>query len=123
MRIRGAGGRHHPLWDLSSRNGITSSSAAANPAKYALGYAEASDALGLSGADTADFQGQAADATSALVRLTVYGDANLDGVVNFIDLVKLAQNYNGPGEKSWGQGDFNFDGTVDFVDLVKLAQN
>jgi hypothetical protein len=104
-------------------NGITSSSAAANPAKYALGYAEASDALGLSGANTADFQGQTADATSALVRLTVYGDANLDGVVNFIDLVKLAQNYNGPGEKSWGQGDFNFDGTVDFVDLVKLAQN
>jgi len=52
------------------------------------------------------------------------GDANLDGVVDFNDLVKLAQSYNTKG-KSWFNGDFTYDpeGTVDFNDLVQLAQN
>jgi len=52
------------------------------------------------------------------------GDANLDGVVDFNDLVKLAQSYNTKG-KDWFHGDFTYDldGTVDFNDLVQLAQN
>ena len=49
------------------------------------------------------------------------GDANRDGVVDFNDLVKLAQNYNTTG-KTWGDGDFTGDGNVDFNDLVVLAQ-
>jgi len=51
------------------------------------------------------------------------GDANLDGTVDFNDLVKLAQNYNTSGGKTWFNGDFNYDGNVDFNDLVLLAQN
>jgi hypothetical protein len=50
------------------------------------------------------------------------GDANLDGVVDFNDLVKLAQSYNTTG-KTWFSGDFTYDGKVDFDDLVQLAQN
>jgi hypothetical protein len=50
------------------------------------------------------------------------GDANLDGVVDFNDLVKLAQSYNTSG-KTWFSGDFTYDGAVDFNDLVLLAQN
>jgi hypothetical protein len=50
------------------------------------------------------------------------GDANLDGVVGFPDLVKVAQNYGGTG-KTWLDGDFNFDGTVGFADLVTVAQH
>jgi hypothetical protein len=50
------------------------------------------------------------------------GDANLDGVVDFNDLVKLAQSYNTSG-KTWFSGDFTYDGRVDFNDLVVLAQN
>jgi hypothetical protein len=50
------------------------------------------------------------------------GDANLDGVVDFNDLVALAQSYNTSG-KTWFHGDFTYDGTVDFNDLVQLAQN
>jgi hypothetical protein len=42
--------------------------------------------------------------------------------VDFLDLVRLAQNYNAAG-KFWPQGDFNYDGVVGFEDLVKLAQN
>jgi hypothetical protein len=57
-----------------------------------------------------------------LIRHTKYGDATLDGVVDFNDLVKLAQNYNASGQH-WYQGDFTYDGMVDFNDLVKLAQN
>jgi hypothetical protein len=50
------------------------------------------------------------------------GDANLDGTVDFNDLVKLAQSYNTSG-KTWFSGDFTYDGNVDFNDLVVLAQH
>jgi hypothetical protein len=53
---------------------------------------------------------------------TLVGDANYDHVVDFNDLVILAQNYNTTG-KTWSQGDFNGDGSVDFNDLVLLAQH
>jgi hypothetical protein len=51
------------------------------------------------------------------------GDANRDRVVDFNDLVALAQHYNAPSGESWATGDFNADGAVDFNDLVSLAQN
>ena len=50
------------------------------------------------------------------------GDVNLDGAVNFADLLTLAQNY-GATNAVWEQGDFNHDGKVDFADLLILAQN
>jgi hypothetical protein len=50
------------------------------------------------------------------------GDANRDRVVDFNDLVRLAQNYN-TAASTYGQADFNFDGLVDFNDLVILAQH
>jgi len=91
-------------------------------ATRALGYAEASEALG---ADGGMFGGEGVDGSAVLVRYTLAGDANLDGVVDFNDLVKLAQNYNTSpaGASTWYRGDFNYDGSVDFNDLVKLAQN
>jgi hypothetical protein len=59
-----------------------------------------------------------------LVRYTLAGDATLDGVVDFKDLVQLAQNYNtADGNQVWYAGDFTYDGNVNFADLVKLAQN
>ena len=61
-------------------------------------------------------------ANVALVQPARYGDANLDGRVNFTDLLKLAQNY-GQTNASWTQGDFDYDTSVDFSDLLKLAQN
>lgn len=50
------------------------------------------------------------------------GDANLDGKVDFNDLLTLAQNYGGTG-LLWQNGDFTADGNVDFNDLLVLAQN
>jgi hypothetical protein len=51
------------------------------------------------------------------------GDANADRSVDFNDLVKLAQNYNTTGGKTYADGDFTGDGNVDFNDLVILAQH
>jgi hypothetical protein len=68
----------------------------------------------------------AGDADTLVTKIlgTIDGDANLDGAVDFNDLVKLAQNYNAAtGDESWADGDFDHDGNVDFGDLVKLAQN
>jgi hypothetical protein len=98
--------------------GITSSTAAGN-AKGAVGYADTSS---LTGPIPAIFG--TVDATAVLVRYTYNGDANLDGTVEFKDLVRLAQNYdaNGSGKK-WSDGDFNYNGVVEFGDLVLLAQN
>ncbi len=51
------------------------------------------------------------------------GDANRDRVVNFDDLLILAQNYGQSG-RTFSQGNFNYsaDGLVDFSDLLLLAQ-
>lgn len=64
----------------------------------------------------------AVDSTSILLRTTYFGDTDLNGIVNFDDLLKLAQAYSLSG-KSWVDGDSNYDGTVNFDDLLKLAQN
>jgi len=105
-------------------NGIVSSTAAANASVMGIGYGEASAlSAGLGGV----FGSETVDNTSVLVRYTKLGDATLDGVVDFNDLVKLAQNYNttvaGATDAWWTSGDFNYDGVVDFNDLVRVAQN
>jgi hypothetical protein len=100
------------------------SSAAQSDARLAVGYAKAGDLFQGHGGT---FLGQSVDADALLVRTTLAGDANLDGSVDFNDLVKLAQNYNtrvsDNTESWWTHGDVSYDGLVDFNDLVKLAQN
>lgn len=64
------------------------------------------------------------DAKNVFVTPAQPGDANLDGKVNFEDLVKLAQNYDAAAAgRTWSLGDFNGDGKSEFADLVTLAQN
>jgi hypothetical protein len=46
----------------------------------------------------------------------IYGDANLDGVVDSLDLA-IVQAHYGQSGMSWAQGDFNYDGVVDAIDL------
>jgi hypothetical protein len=50
------------------------------------------------------------------------GDISNDGVVNFSDLLTLAQHY-GQAVPPFTEGDVNGDGTVNFSDLLLLAQN
>jgi hypothetical protein len=101
--------------------GIVSSDAAADASRFAVGYAEAADVLEPGEA----FLGRAVNASAVLVRFTLAGDATLDGRVDFDDLVRVAQEYDGPVGTGggWSRGDFDYDGDVDFADLVRLAQN
>ena len=50
------------------------------------------------------------------------GDANLDGTVDFNDLLALAQHYNTSTGNSWAMGDFTGEGTVNFTDMLQLAR-
>jgi autotransporter-associated beta strand protein len=91
--------------------GITSGNAAADPGLYAVGYADGSTDAGTPAA-----------ANQIYIRNTLAGDANLDGIVNFPDLLLVAQNYGKTGQ-DWAHGDFNYDGVVNFPDLLLVAQN
>jgi hypothetical protein len=99
--------------------GIVSTLAASEPDRRAIGVAQASE-LGLAGT----FGGLPVDATAVILRSTLRGDADLNGTVDFPDLLKLAQNYDTVATgKRWAQGDTNGNTIVDFDDLLKLAQN
>lgn len=109
-------------------NGVGLMSTVAQTAtNTALGYADAPE---LFSTFPASFAGETIDSSSVVVRHTFYGDTNLDRVVNFDDLLVVAQQY-GPtvGGKSWSRGNFNYN-TPDnvqfatgFDDLLLLAQN
>jgi titin len=65
-----------------------------------------------------------ASASTALSpALALPGDANLDGSVNFNDLLVLARNYNPSVAGGWAAGDFTGDGVVNFSDLLALSRN
>jgi T5SS/PEP-CTERM-associated repeat protein len=94
----------------------------------AIGY-NGGDWLGTSGitslgaqADSRFGIGYVDDGTLITLKLTLKGDTNLTGAVDFNDLLALAQNYNGTG-KHWFEGDFDYNGLVNFNDLLSLAQN
>jgi hypothetical protein len=75
----------------------------------------------LAGEGVTDDAGNALAADATLDFWHLAGDANRDRQVDFADLTRLAQNYDGTG-KAYADGDFTGDGTVDFSDLVVLAQ-
>ena len=85
--------------------GISSSAAASDPMHSSVGYA-------------VDESGH------AIVRLTYGGDADLNGVANFDDLLTTAEHFDTP-DNDWADGNFDYDvaGVVDFADLLILARN
>lgn len=90
--------------------GISSSSAAANT-RYALGYADGADGI-VQGLSSGQIE----------LKYTLYGDTNLDGVVNSVDFGNFAANF-GKSHKTWDQGDFTYDGVVNSIDFGLLAAN
>ncbi|HQY87099.1 MAG TPA: hypothetical protein PK402_00475 [Tepidisphaeraceae bacterium] len=58
-----------------------------------------------------------------IFRQTLMGDTDLNGTVNFNDLLKVAQSYGVTTGKFWINGDFNYNGGVTFNDLLPLSQN
>jgi hypothetical protein len=98
--------------------GIQSSTAASTSGR-AIGFGEASDLLApLPGT----WRGASISGDAVLIGFTLSGDANLDGTVNFDDLLRLAASYNQSG-RVWSQGDFTYDGATNFDDLLQLASN
>ena len=62
------------------------------------------------------------DNTAVIVAYTLYGDANLDKVVDTVDFNLLASNFSSSVDR-WSKGDFNYDGSVDTTDFNLLASN
>ena len=92
--------------------GINSSVAAADPAHLSgVGIIDNSEA------HLPTFEGRSTLLnTEILVKYALYGDANLDGFVNNLD-VALMGSGTGIG---WYHGDFNYDGAVNAVDYALL---
>jgi T5SS/PEP-CTERM-associated repeat protein len=97
--------------------GIRSSTAGS--ADLALGFSEAS---AIFSTFPASFSGQLVDSSSLLIAYTLYGDANLDGIVNLADFNRLAAHF-GSTHALWSDGDFNYDGIVNLNDFNRLAAN
>lgn len=112
IRAQIASGRAGGAWNGP---GINSSAAAAD-SRLAIGSA-VSGVVGIT-----SFAGESVDTSTLLVATTLKGDTNLNFVVNFDDLLALAQNY-GASSKVWSQGDSDYNGSVNFDDLLALAQN
>ena len=104
------------------RSYLTSGYAAGAWTGAGLNTSKADPDHGLGLGDSADgiVAGLAAD--TILVKYTRYGDINLDGKVDFKDLVILSRNYGAAGT-TWAQGDLNYDSKTDFSDLVLLSRN
>jgi Ca2+-binding RTX toxin-like protein len=95
--------------------GITSSNA--DNVGHGVGYGEASAVI-----TSFPFFATTVDQSSVLFRLTRYGDASLDGIVNLSDFNRLAGNF-GSANGQWNQGDFTYDGMVNLSDFNRLAAN
>ncbi|MFT3784968.1 MAG: glycoside hydrolase family 25 protein [Tepidisphaeraceae bacterium] len=89
------------------------------PSNQTLACVEATTLLG---ASPTTWAGVTIDSTSLLVMPALLGDANLDGTVNFTDLLTLAASY-GSTTGTWTTGDSTHDSSVNFNDLLALAGN
>ena len=99
--------------------GLASSAAAAD-AKHLAAVGVIQNANG-SAALYSTFDGVAVASTAVLVKSTVYGDTNLDGVVTAADYTRLDAGFVGH-LTGWANGDVNYDGVVDGSDYA-LADN
>jgi autotransporter-associated beta strand protein len=62
-------------------------------------------------------------ASQVLIRPTVVGDLNLDGMVSISDFIDLASHFGETGTATWADGDVNYDQIVSISDFIDLAAN
>lgn len=68
--------------------------------------------------------GYKVDANGVLtIRQTMAGDANMDGKVDFDDILALFPNYGTTSGMVWSGGDITYDDKVDFDDILALFPN
>ena len=103
-------------------SGIVSSAAASDFASHGsaatgtIGWADGAD--GSSGAAAS----VGLPANQILVKYTLKGDTNLDGVVNIFDFARVRGNQGQPLNK-WTAGDVNYDGVVNIFDFAIVRGN
>jgi ELWxxDGT repeat protein len=111
-------------WNGSAYGGMTGvlaegsvDSSSAEDRRTMLGVATAGDIFGISGSQTATFDGQTVSASDVLIKFTYAGDANLDGKINIDDYGRIDANVGQSGAVfGWYNGDFNFDGKINIDD-------
>ena len=54
---------------------------------------------------------------------SIPGDADRDGIVDFGDFLRVANNFGAIDNATWEEGDFNFDGQVSFPDFLMMSGN
>ena len=100
-------------WD---KPGITSSTAAATPTVFGLGYGTPAQ-IG-----TTSFDGQSGlTGTAVLVKYTLPGDTTLKGSVGLGDYNTVIANYN--TGTLWTQGNFHYTGTTGLADYNSVIAN
>jgi hypothetical protein len=115
-----ARGFNFGAWDGS---GLVTTTSAARAGVTTLASAEARELLGITGTQTALWDGQTVDATTILVKYTYAGDANLDGAINGGDYGIIDNFVQVPGAWGYFNGDFNHDGVIDGGDYGILDNN
>jgi autotransporter-associated beta strand protein len=99
-------------------NGLTSSSAAANPL---TGLAVALNDDGSGNRLFTTFDGEDVDENAVLVKYTYNGDANLDGRINADDYFRIDQGFlSQPANPTYRQGDFNYDDRINADDYFLI---
>ena len=93
--------------------GITSSVAASDNRPTGLGYAVAGE-LGIQ-----TFGGLPVSSFAIVVRYTLQGDSNLDGLANLTDFVRYRNGFVST-TSLWSSGNFNYDDEVNLTDFVLL---
>jgi hypothetical protein len=104
--------------------GITSSIATGNPVKFSVAYANLADQSAQDAGVTL-INGGPIPNGQTLIRPVLTGDANMDGRVDFFDIVQLlGYKYNTGQAASYTDGDIDYSGKVDFFDItVVLSAN
>jgi len=76
-----------------------------------------------SGVDEDTFEGVALEAGDHLLKPTLKGDCDLNGVVDADDLSAFSDGFRGISLPCWSSGDFNRNGIVDANDRAAQATN
>jgi fibronectin-binding autotransporter adhesin len=105
-------GRNGGAW---TGTGITSSTVATDVATGLSSPYEGYSAVGY--ADNKDLNNTNIPTQSVLVRFTVMGDSDLNGVVNLSDFDDWLNGFSGTDAPSWYYGDYTYGGTVTLADF------